>query len=91
MKRDRLATLLMFCLVCCTLGAAAMGYEYLRASRQLRSLQMEAARIGQNQVVMQALALDLNDYARRNPDIEPLLEKLNMRPRALTNSSGSRP
>ena len=91
MKRDRIATTLLFCLVCSTLAAAAMAYEYLRASRQLRALQNDAAHIGQNQLAMQALALDLNDYARRNPAIEPLLEKLNMRARGTTNSTPARP
>jgi hypothetical protein len=89
MKPDRLATVLIVALVCSTFGAVLMTYQYLRAEKTLRTLQSHVAQINRHQLAMQAIALDLNEYARRNRDIEPLLERLNMRPRNSTNAAAA--
>ncbi len=92
MKRDHAGTVLVLALAISTAATAAICYQYLKASRDFRFLQAQTVKINQKRAGMQALAIDLNDYARRNPALEPLLEKLNIRLRPTTNAaSGPRP
>lgn len=75
MKRDTLGTFLLAALVMTTAGAAASCYWYLKASKQVRELGARVNRINQHRAMAQAMAVDLNAYARQNPAIRPVLEK----------------
>lgn len=70
----------------------AMCYVYLKTSRAVRVTQYQMAQINRNKQVLQALAIDLNEYSRRNPAIIPLLEQASLRIRTSTNApAGGRP
>jgi hypothetical protein len=78
-------------LVATSLMAGTMSYKFLLASKESRSLQEQAGRVAQRRATLNAFAGEVNEYARTNPAIEPLLERLNLRLRPATNSSPTRP
>ena len=88
MKRDLLSPALLLGLFLSTLAASGMCYWFLKASRDLRALQAQTAVINQKRAALQAFAIDVNEYARRNPAINPLLDQLNLRLRIPTNAPG---
>ena len=75
MKRDALGTFLLAALVMTTAGAAASCYWYLKAGKQVRDLQARVARVNQHRAAANAMAVDLNIFAQKNPAIRPVLER----------------
>ena len=64
---------------------AGLCYWYLQCTRQLNLAQMEVARANNNRTAMQALAAESIEYAKRNPDMIPVLQSLGLRSRIETN------
>ena len=64
---------------------AGLCYWYLQCTRQLGMAQSEVARSNNNRAAMQALAAEAVEYAKRNPDIIPVLQSLGLRSRIETN------
>jgi hypothetical protein len=96
MKKDVLAIGLVGVVMISTLATVGMCYWYLKTSRDVRYQQSAMTDINRgmarNRQALQSLALDLNNYARRNPAIIPLLEQMNLRMDLPTNSvAGGRP
>jgi hypothetical protein len=52
---------------------------YVRANGELRSLQAQANRISNHQVLARSLANDALEYSKSNPAINPLLESIGAR------------
>lgn len=75
MKKDTLGTFLLAALVMTTAGAAASCYWFLKASKQLQELSVRVNRVNAHRAMAQAMAVDLNAYARSNPSIRPVLER----------------
>ena len=65
---------------------AGLCYWYLQCTRQLGMAQSEVGRANNNRAAMQALATEAVEYAKRNPDIIPVLQNLGMRSRIETNA-----
>jgi hypothetical protein len=87
MKRDVLAMGLVGVLLVATLATAGICYWYLLTARNVRAMQGALSTANRNQQVMQALAIEVNEYAKRNRAIIPLLEDLNLRQRVpMTNA-----
>jgi hypothetical protein len=86
MKKDYLGMALVGVLFLATLTTGVMCYVYLKESRAVRAAQVQIAQINRNKQVLQSLAMDLNQYAGRNPSIIPLLEQVNLRGRVATNA-----
>lgn len=86
MKRDILSPFLTVVLFLMTAATALAGYQYLKGMQQMRMLQEHVNLAGQRRAAIQAMAFELNEYARRDPSIEPLLERVGMRGRPNTNS-----
>jgi hypothetical protein len=86
MKRDLLTSILALVLLASSLAAAAMCYKALRTSAENRFLQEQVARVSQRRALLQNFAVDLNEYSLKNPAIAPLLDQMNLRMRAVTNT-----
>jgi hypothetical protein len=88
MKRDVLAIGLVSVLIAATLATVGMCYMYLKTAQGVRHMQAGPLhKVNQRRQIIQAMAMDLNEYAKRNPAIIPLLQELQLRPRASTNAA----
>lgn len=91
MKRDIIGPILICCLFVSTTGAAVMGYLTLKGTRLNRFLQQQTVRVNQSRAMMQAMAIDLNEYSRREQSIIPMLDRLSIRMRQNTNATPAQP
>ena len=57
-----------------------MCWLYISNTRELRSLQAQANMINNNRTVINALANDTIEYSKKNPDIDPILESVGLKP-----------
>ncbi len=64
---------------------AGLCYWYLQCTRELNLAQSEVVRANNNRAAMQSLAAESVEYARRNPEIIPVLQSLGLRTRIETN------
>lgn len=87
MKRDLLTSILALVLLATSLATAAMGYKFVKMSHQFGVLQKKFAEVNQNRAVFQNFAVELNEYSLRNPAINPLLDKMGLRLRVVTNNA----
>jgi|SRR5580765_2863270 len=85
MKNSPLATVLLALLACAALGSLILCWMYIRTNRELRFLKANVGMLQVKQRGMQALTYDLVEYSRRNSQIDPLLEKYEIKPKS-TNS-----
>jgi hypothetical protein len=90
MKKDVLGMALVSVLFLSTVATGAMCYAYLRKSGAVREMQKGMgqlnAQANRNRQAVQALAIDMNEYGKKNPAILPLLDRLNLRFRSATNA-----
>jgi len=89
MKNSPLATVLLALLACAALGSLILCWMYIHSTRQLRAYQGNVAGIQQRQQAFQFLINDVVEYSKRNPQIDPILEKngIKLKPGATNNSS----
>src|SRR4051812_14313705 len=85
MKRDVLAIGLTGALIVATLATAGMCYLYLKTAQEVRHMQGSLNEVNRRRQAVQGLAIELNEYAKKNRAIIPLLEQLNLRVRVSTN------
>lgn len=88
MKNSPLATVLLALLACAALGSLILCWMYIRTNRELRYLKANVGMVQVKQRGMQALTYELIEYSHRNSQIDPLLEKYEVKPRG-TNSTAS--
>jgi hypothetical protein len=86
MKRDLLTSILALILLASAMAAAAMCYKFLRLSQENRMLQEAVLRTNQHRNLANQFLVDLNEYGVRNPSINPLLDQMKFRLRAVTNT-----
>jgi flagellar basal body-associated protein FliL len=79
MNRDPITLILAVLLVVSSMATAGLCYWYLQCTRQAQQAQAEAARVNQNRTLMQSLAAETFEYAKRNPAILPVMENLGWR------------
>lgn len=87
MNRDPIPLLLAAALVIGAAATAGLCYWYMQSLRQHQMAQEEVARINRNKALMQSLATESVEYARRNPAIVPVLQGLGIRNRGDTNAA----
>jgi len=88
MKNSPLATVLLALLACAALGSLILCYTYIRTNRELRFLKSSVGQVQMKQRGIQMLTYDLMEYSKRNPQIDPLLEKYKLKPtNTVTNGS----
>jgi 6-phosphogluconate dehydrogenase (decarboxylating) len=86
MKRDLLTSVLALILLASAMAAAAMCYKLLRLSQEFRINQEKVVRVNQQKAAMNQFLVDLNEYGLRNPALNPLLDQMKFRLRAVTNT-----
>ena len=86
MKRDLLTSILALILLASSLATAAMCYKFLKMAQHTRMLQEKVAQANQARPLFQNFAVELNEYALRNPAINPLLEQMGLRLRLMSNN-----
>jgi hypothetical protein len=91
MKRDTVSILLVTIFIATTATASWMCYWFLKASRDLRNVQAVMAYNDQRRAAIQSLAIDLGEYSKTHPAINPMLEQIGLRARQTTNSISGRP
>jgi hypothetical protein len=85
MNRDPITLVLATALLLSVTLTAGLCYWYLQCTRVLNLAQMEVARANNNRAAMQSLAAESIEYAKRNPDMIPVLQSLGLRSKIETN------
>jgi hypothetical protein len=78
-KSSPLTTVLLALVVASALASVVLCYMYNSNTRELRSLQGQAALVNNNRTVINALAADAIEYAKKNPSMEPVLEAVGLK------------
>lgn len=80
MKNNPLITILLGVLTLSVLGSVVLCWLYISNTRELRTLQGQAAMINNNRGVINALAADTVEYSKKHPAIDPILESVGLKP-----------
>ncbi|MBI4662610.1 MAG: hypothetical protein HY735_27675 [Verrucomicrobia bacterium] len=75
-KRDPLAKLLAVLMVFGVLATAVLSVAYVRYTRSLRGLQVEAAIANRNLSSFQQLVAEAVEYSKRNPKIDKIFQEV---------------
>ena len=85
MNREPITMLLATALLVSVTLTAGLCYWYLQCTRDLGMAQSSVARANNNRAAMQALVAESMEYAKRHPDIVPVLQTLGLKSRIETN------
>ena len=80
MKDTPLTTILLGVLTLSALASIVLCWVYISNTRELRTLQAQAAQINTSRAVITALVNDTVEYSKTHPAIEPLLESVGLKP-----------
>lgn len=83
MNNNILAGLFVVLLFLSALTASLFCFRYLSSMRKLSHLQAQFVAIQNRRTQIQALANDAIEYSKRNPAIDPLLQELSIKPKAV--------
>ena len=87
MNRDPVPAILAVVLLVSVTATAGLCYWYLRSTRELQQIQAQVAQVNSRRALMQSLASEAMEYAKRNPAMVPVLQSLGLRTRIQTNSA----
>ena len=87
MVRDPITKLLAVALLVSVTLTAGLCYWYLHVTAQNQEAQREIAKMNANRALMQPLAAECVEYARRHTNFIPVLNSLGLRLRAETNAA----
>jgi hypothetical protein len=79
MKNNPLTTALLGAVLVLAVLCAVCLLRYNLASRQFPVSQAKVMDLNNKGLALRSLAIELNDYAKRHPDIEPILAARNMK------------
>ena len=91
MKNSPLTTILLGVLTLSALASVLLCWMYISNTRELRSLQTQAAMINNNRALINALAADSVEYSKTHPGIEPILESVGLKPGKTTPTAITKP
>jgi len=91
MKNSPLTTILLGVLTLSALASVGLCWAYISNTRELRSLQNQAALINNNRAMINALAADTVEYSKTHPAIDPLLETMGLKPAKAAPAAASKP
>ena len=91
MNRDPIALILSGALLVSVTLTAGLCYWYLQCTADNQSAQREVARLNANRALMQPLAAECLEFAKKHPNIVPVLQSLGVRARIETNTAALRP
>ncbi|MBI3851856.1 MAG: hypothetical protein HY298_16495 [Verrucomicrobia bacterium] len=76
MKNNPLAAVLLVVLLACVIGTAVLTGYYFNCLRKLRGLQPAIVQINYNRTFMQSLLNETQEYSKKYPSLEPLIQSL---------------
>lgn len=79
MNRDPIPALLATVLLLSVTVTAGLCLWFLQTVRHQQAIQEDVKRVNANRALMQSLAADCSEYARKNPAIMPVLQNLGFR------------
>ncbi len=80
MKNNPMTTVLLGVLTISALLSVGFCWRYISNARELRMLQVQATMINNNRATINALAIDVVEYSKKNQAIDPILESLGLKP-----------
>jgi 6-phosphofructokinase len=81
MKSDPLTGTLVGVLAVSVLLSGYYFYSYVAKTREIRQSQMMLMNINARRQAMNALVMDVLEYSKKNPAIDPLLEASGLKPK----------
>jgi len=91
MKNSPLTTILLGALTLSALASVVLCWMYISNTRELRTLQSQAALINNNRAMINALAADTVEYSKTHPAIEPLLKSVGLKAGTATPAAAGKP
>ena len=91
MKNTPLTTILLGVLTLSALASIVLCWLYISNTRELRTLQAQAAQINNNRALINALANDVMEYSKTHQAIEPILESFGMKPGKISPAITNKP
>lgn len=94
MKTNPVGPFLVGVFMACALVTLWLSVKYYFTVNELIRLQIKAVTMNNTRTIVQNLANEAIDYSRRNPSIDPILERFEIKPRAgaaTTNAPASKP
>lgn len=87
-----MTTILLTVLTFSAILSMAICWLYIGKTRELRGLQARVASIDANRRTAIALANEANEYSKKNPSIDPILERagVKMKGATATNKAGTK-
>ena len=76
MKNNPLTTVLLGALTISALLSVGFCWRYIANTREMRSLQFNAAKINNERMVLKSLVDDTVEYSHTHPAIDPILESV---------------
>ena len=80
MKKSPLTTILLGVLTLSALASVVLCWLYISNTRELRTIQAQAAQINSNRALINSLVNDTMEYSKTHQAIEPLLESFRLKP-----------
>ena len=90
MKLNFLALFLVGVFAACAVGVAWLSLVYFFSMKDFTRLNIRAVSINNTRTAVQSLANEAVEYSRRNPAIDPLLERFDVKARG-TNAPAATP
>jgi Na+-transporting NADH:ubiquinone oxidoreductase subunit NqrC len=91
MKNSPLTTILLGVLTLSALASVLLCWLYISNTRQLRTLQTQAAFINNNRNIINALVSDTLEYSKTHAAIEPVLQSFNLKLGKTSPAASSKP
>ena len=88
MKNSPLTPLLVGALFICGVAATCLSLWYVVSLREWQKLQVQSANINNSRNAFQSLANDAVEYSKRNPSLDPILEKFDIKSKAPAPAAG---
>ena len=82
MKNDPLTGTLVGVLAVSVLLSGYYFYSYVKNTREIRQSQIVLMNINARRQAMNALVMDVMEYSKTHPAIDPLLEASNLKPKS---------
>ena len=91
MKSNPLGPFLVGVFVACALVVAWLSLKYFFSMREFAKLNIRAVSINNTRTAVQSLANEAVEYSRRNPAIDPVLEKFDVKARGTNAAAAGTP
>ena len=91
MRSNPLGPFLVGVFVACALVVAWLSSKYYFSMKEFTKLNIRAVSINNTRSAVQSLANEAVEYSRRNPAIDPLLERFDIKPRGTNAAAAGNP